>query len=162
VRLAKLQAEIEALRKQKEQANAAASSSTFPSSSTYPSSFSPLGGGSGYVSPTPTFSSSSSSSSSFASSSSPSSSAITGPDLLFYEKSEPFYELTNFWECELWIDGAVWPSTEHYFQVRAAGRWRGEAGRAGECVAVGDNAARESSGREGKKSVSRAPWCMRV
>jgi len=34
----------------------------------------------------------------------------------FYEKSAPFYELTNFYESPMTIDGIQFPTSEHYFQ----------------------------------------------
>ena len=35
----------------------------------------------------------------------------------FYQKDEPFYEFTNFFQCtHLYIDNVSWPTTEHYFQ----------------------------------------------
>lgn len=39
------------------------------------------------------------------------------PPLEFYSKSEPYYEFTNFFVCNVSIDNAVWPTTEHYFQA---------------------------------------------
>jgi hypothetical protein len=41
-----------------------------------------------------------------------------GSTICFYNRGEPYYEFTNFWMAPLWLDGADWPSTEHYFQVR--------------------------------------------
>ena len=36
----------------------------------------------------------------------------------FYNRDEPFYELTNFFPCQsLIIDDSFWPTTEHYFQA---------------------------------------------
>ncbi|KAI6656950.1 Riboflavin biosynthesis protein PYRR, chloroplastic-like [Oopsacas minuta] len=36
----------------------------------------------------------------------------------FYNRNEPFYELTNFYPCSnLVIDNMIWPTTEHYFQA---------------------------------------------
>ncbi|CAG8555223.1 14075_t:CDS:2 [Acaulospora morrowiae] len=35
----------------------------------------------------------------------------------FYNKAEPYYEFTNFFQAPVFIDSQVWPSTEHYFQA---------------------------------------------
>jgi ribA/ribD-fused uncharacterized protein len=39
--------------------------------------------------------------------------------ILFYNRGEPFYELTNFWEDAqtILIDGKQWRTTEHYYQA---------------------------------------------
>ena len=40
------------------------------------------------------------------------------PDvILFYNKNEPWYEFTNFFCRPVAVDGKLWPTTEHYFQV---------------------------------------------
>lgn len=42
----------------------------------------------------------------------------SGP-ILFYNKYDPFYEFTNFYEfAPFELDGKKWPSTEHYFQAQ--------------------------------------------
>ena len=37
----------------------------------------------------------------------------------FYDKNQPYYKFTNFYEpfCKVLIDGRYWPTTEHYFQA---------------------------------------------
>lgn len=37
--------------------------------------------------------------------------------ILFYNKNQPYYEFTNFYEHPVHIDGKNWPTTEHYFQA---------------------------------------------
>ena len=36
----------------------------------------------------------------------------------FYNRDEPYYEFTNFYPCNVFIDGKIWPTTEHYFQAQ--------------------------------------------
>jgi ribA/ribD-fused uncharacterized protein len=36
--------------------------------------------------------------------------------IYFYEKGKPYYEFTNFFPAPIWIDGELWPTSEHYFQ----------------------------------------------
>lgn len=37
--------------------------------------------------------------------------------IYFYEKNEPFYEFTNFYESKFYDqDGIEWKTSEHYFQ----------------------------------------------
>jgi len=36
----------------------------------------------------------------------------------FYDKNKPYYEFTNFYQCNIRINGMVWPSSEHYFQAQ--------------------------------------------
>ena len=38
-------------------------------------------------------------------------------EVRFYERHQPFYELTNFFPVDLTIGGAVYPTSEHYFQA---------------------------------------------
>lgn len=39
-------------------------------------------------------------------------------DIRFYEKKDPYYEFSNFYEkAPFTIDGKTWPTTEHYFQA---------------------------------------------
>ena len=43
---------------------------------------------------------------------------FNAPHIDFYNRDEPFCELTNFYRCNsLVIDGISWPTTEHYFQA---------------------------------------------
>lgn len=35
----------------------------------------------------------------------------------FYNRGEPYYEFTNFYERPITVDGINWPTTEHYFQA---------------------------------------------
>ena len=35
----------------------------------------------------------------------------------FYNIEDPFYEFTNFYLCDVYIDGLVWRTSEHYFQA---------------------------------------------
>lgn len=35
----------------------------------------------------------------------------------FYRLKEPYGQFSNFWKCDLLIDGKVWPTSEHYFQA---------------------------------------------
>lgn len=41
----------------------------------------------------------------------------TGP-IKFYNRGEPYYEFTNFYEALVNIDGQDWLTTEHYFQAQ--------------------------------------------
>ncbi|CAI8029732.1 N-glycosidase YbiA [Geodia barretti] len=41
----------------------------------------------------------------------------TGP-IYFYNRGEPYYEFTNFYEAIVEIDGQDWLTTEHYFQAQ--------------------------------------------
>ena len=41
----------------------------------------------------------------------------TGP-INFYNRGEPYYEFTNFYETMVEIDGKDWLTTEHYFQAQ--------------------------------------------
>ena len=41
----------------------------------------------------------------------------TGP-INFYNRGEPYYEFTNFYETMIEIDGKDWLTTEHYFQAQ--------------------------------------------
>jgi len=36
----------------------------------------------------------------------------------FYEKTEKYYEFTNFWEASIEVDGRIWPTSENYFQAQ--------------------------------------------
>ena len=36
----------------------------------------------------------------------------------FYNRDEPYYEFTNFYPTNVFIDGKNWPTTEHYFQAQ--------------------------------------------
>lgn len=36
----------------------------------------------------------------------------------FYNRDEPYYEFTNFYQAPVVIDDQCWPSTEHYFQAQ--------------------------------------------
>ena len=40
-----------------------------------------------------------------------------GP-IYFYNRGEPYYEFTNFYEIMIHIDGNDWRTTEHYFQAQ--------------------------------------------
>ncbi|RKP10756.1 hypothetical protein THASP1DRAFT_21575 [Thamnocephalis sphaerospora] len=35
----------------------------------------------------------------------------------FYHKHQPFYEFTNFYHAPFWLDGILWPTSEHFFQA---------------------------------------------
>ncbi|HTM06548.1 MAG TPA: NADAR family protein [Patescibacteria group bacterium] len=37
--------------------------------------------------------------------------------IYFYDKNEEFYAFTNFFESEVYIDGFIWPTSEHYYQA---------------------------------------------
>jgi ribA/ribD-fused uncharacterized protein len=37
--------------------------------------------------------------------------------ILFYEKKDPFYEFSNYYDAPITIDGVTYPTTEHYFQA---------------------------------------------
>lgn len=39
-------------------------------------------------------------------------------EIRFYNRGEPYYEFTNFYESPITLDGKVWPTTEHYFQAQ--------------------------------------------
>ena len=41
-------------------------------------------------------------------------------DIYFYREREPYGELTNFWSAPFILDGAEWPTVEHYFQAQKA------------------------------------------
>jgi ribA/ribD-fused uncharacterized protein len=46
---------------------------------------------------------------------------VPDPDtpILFYNKGEPYYEFTNFWDKHpIKLDGKIWPTSEHYFQAQ--------------------------------------------
>lgn len=43
------------------------------------------------------------------------SAAVPGQSIEFYERIEPFCELTNFFPCMLVVDGVEYPTAEHYF-----------------------------------------------
>jgi len=43
--------------------------------------------------------------------------AIPPHTINFYNRGEPFYEFTNFFERVIPIDGKEWPTSEHYFQA---------------------------------------------
>ncbi len=38
--------------------------------------------------------------------------------IFFYKKDSPYYEFTNFYPAEIFIDGYIYPTTEHYFQAQ--------------------------------------------
>jgi ribA/ribD-fused uncharacterized protein len=40
-----------------------------------------------------------------------------GP-IFFYNRDEPYYEFTNFYQAPIDLDGKTWPTTEHYFQAQ--------------------------------------------
>ena len=40
-----------------------------------------------------------------------------GP-IRFYNRDEPYYEFTNFFQAPVLVDGKLWPTTEHYFQAQ--------------------------------------------
>eukprot|EP00731_Ephydatia_muelleri_P002175 Em0001g2175a len=42
---------------------------------------------------------------------------ITDP-IRFYNRDDPYYEFTNFYECAISIDGKKWNTSEHYFQAQ--------------------------------------------
>lgn len=42
----------------------------------------------------------------------------SGNEIRFYNRGEPYYEFTNFYHCNVFIDGKNWPTTEHYFQAQ--------------------------------------------
>lgn len=44
--------------------------------------------------------------------------STSGNDIRFYNRGEPYYEFTNFYPCNVFIDGKNWPTTEHYFQAQ--------------------------------------------
>lgn len=37
--------------------------------------------------------------------------------IYFYSSKEPYFEFSNFFPCSLELDGAFWPTVEHYFQA---------------------------------------------
>ena len=41
----------------------------------------------------------------------------TGP-IHFYNRDDPYYEFTNFYECTIDLDSRKWRTTEHYFQAQ--------------------------------------------
>lgn len=43
--------------------------------------------------------------------------AVVGNDLLFYSRSEQFFELSNFYFAGFQVDGVWWKTVEHYFQA---------------------------------------------
>ena len=42
----------------------------------------------------------------------------SGDKIKFYNRHEPYYEFTNFYQCNVSLDGKLWPTTEHYFQAQ--------------------------------------------
>lgn len=44
--------------------------------------------------------------------------STSGNEIRFYNRGEPYYEFTNFYPCNVFIDGKSWPTTEHYFQAQ--------------------------------------------
>lgn len=44
--------------------------------------------------------------------------AASPAEIRFYNRGEPYYEFTNFYESPITLDGKVWPTTEHYFQAQ--------------------------------------------
>ena len=36
--------------------------------------------------------------------------------ILFYEEKQPYFEFSNFYPSSFFLDGAQWPTVEHYFQ----------------------------------------------
>jgi ribA/ribD-fused uncharacterized protein len=36
----------------------------------------------------------------------------------FYDRDEPYFELTNFFAAEITVEGARWPTSEHYYQAK--------------------------------------------
>ena len=40
----------------------------------------------------------------------------TGP-ILFYDSSKPYFEFTNFYNCQIIYDGDIFPSSEHVYQA---------------------------------------------
>ena len=38
--------------------------------------------------------------------------------IYFYNRDEPYYEFTNFYERSIFLDGLTWRTTEHYFQAQ--------------------------------------------
>ena len=40
-----------------------------------------------------------------------------GP-IRFYDRDEPYYEFTNFYQAPIILDDKTWPTTEHYFQAQ--------------------------------------------
>lgn len=44
--------------------------------------------------------------------------SASGNKIRFYNRGEPYYEFTNFYPCNVFIDGKNWPTTEHYFQAQ--------------------------------------------
>lgn len=44
--------------------------------------------------------------------------ASSPTEIRFYHRTDPYYELTNFYSHPITIDGAIWPTSEHYFQAQ--------------------------------------------
>ena len=42
----------------------------------------------------------------------------------FYEKGEPFYELTNFFKAPILVEGLWYATSENYFQAQKYGCWK--------------------------------------
>ena len=42
----------------------------------------------------------------------------SGDKIKFYNRYEPYYEFTNFYQCNVFLDDKLWPTTEHYFQAQ--------------------------------------------
>ncbi len=38
--------------------------------------------------------------------------------LKFYHETDPFGYFSNYWPCEIEVDGKKWPSSEHYYQAQ--------------------------------------------
>lgn len=36
--------------------------------------------------------------------------------IYFYNTNEPYYEFTNFFGSQVYVDGIIWPTSEHYYQ----------------------------------------------
>jgi ribA/ribD-fused uncharacterized protein len=37
--------------------------------------------------------------------------------IYFYDRNQPYFEFTNFFESPIWLDNKWWPTTEHYYQA---------------------------------------------
>jgi hypothetical protein len=44
--------------------------------------------------------------------------ASSPKEIRFYHRTDPYYEFTNFYSHPITIDGAIWPTSEHYFQAQ--------------------------------------------
>ena len=46
--------------------------------------------------------------------------------ILFYGPDEPYFELANYYERTIMLDGEAWPTVEHYFQSQKTNlpEWR--------------------------------------